>query len=98
MGKPMVDMTIRNGQCDRLRVLIKDGCEELVFSRGEVAYVFAAGVGSLQPTFNLVTAEDYIEISASNAEGYFLTKEPPKSKNSGMQPRGVWDRELDGGR
>ncbi len=93
----MVDLKIRSNYCDRLRVLIKDAGEEHVLSRGEVAYVLAVGVGSHQPTFTLATAEDSIEISASRAEGYFLSKEPPESKNSGTQTFGVWDRELDAG-
>lgn len=97
MAKPMADMRIHNNHCDRLRVLIKDEGEELVLSRGEVAYVFAAGVGSHQPTFSIVMAGDSTEVSASHAEGYLLRKEPTKSKNSGKPTSGVWDRELDGG-
>lgn len=97
MGKPMVDMTIHNSQCDRLRVLIKDKGEELALSRGEIAYVLALGEGSHQPTFSIVMAGDSIEVSASHAEGYFLRKESSKSKESGKPTSGVWDRELDGG-
>lgn len=97
MAKPMADMWIHNKQYDRLRVLIKDEGEELVLSRGEVAYVLAAGEGSHQPSFSIVMAEDSIEVSASHAEGCLLFKEPSRSKNSGKQTSGVWDRELDGG-
>ena len=82
------DLRFCNNPYDRLRVLIKDEGEELVLSRGEAAYVLAAGVGGYQPTFTVVMGEDSIEVSASHAQGYFLSKEPPESKNSGKQTSG----------
>ncbi len=97
MAKPMAEMWIHNKQHDRLRVLIKDEGEEHVLSRGEVAYVIAAGQGGHQPAFSIVMAEDSIEVSALHAESCLLFKEPSRSKNSGKQTSGVWDRELDGG-
>lgn len=95
MGQKIVDMIIVNNQSDHLCVSIKDAGKEIVLSRGEVAFVFATGVGSNQPTFTLVTAADSIEVSASDAEGYLLAKETPKSKPRGTQTDGLWDRELD---